>query len=236
VSSQTSRLKLRRPERGLAGSANDPVNIIIDWNAAADVLDDGVGAPNYTSGTHSANPYDGKIEYETDTKLLAIWDKVGNQWRRYPTDASSSRGMMGRTTRAADTADFTSASGETGPHMSVTISAEADRRYWVEVFFYLEQVLGVEPANCTYRIRYAAGGAVTTAGTQIGSDSLANCTDTPGRENDFHKIFTVAPGINGNVTFGLFLTVTSGGADSVHIEANAAENLCTLTVDDKGAV
>lgn len=234
MATQTSRIKFRRPERGLAGAPNDIVNIDTDWNASADVIDDGVGAPSYTSGTHSSNPYDGKIEYETDTSLLAVWDANGNQWRRYPSDTSAARGRVGSTTRVADTADQTSGSGEMGPHMSVTFTAESDRRYWTELFFYLEQVAGVEPANSVYRMRWAAGGAVTTAGTQIGSDSLANCTDTPGRENDFHKIFEFVPGINGTVTVGFFLLVTSGGGDSVHVEANAAENTCYMYVEDVG--
>lgn len=235
MATQSSRVKFRKPERGAGGAPNDPVNIVIDWNQSMDRADDGVGWPNYTSSTHTSGSslYDGKCEYETDTGLLAVWDANASTWRKYPIDGFA-KGRVGSTSRSSDTASQTSASGEQGPHMSITFTAESDRRYWVEYFVYLEQDAGTEPANCAIRMRFASGGAVTTAGTLIGAESLANITDTPGREADFHKIYEFVPAINGTVTVGLFVIVTSAGGDSVHVEANGTNNLCTMIVRDMG--
>lgn len=231
MATNTSRVKLRQPQRGNAGDPNDPVNVTIDWNAAADILDDGIGAPSYTSSSHSANPYDGKIEAETDTGLLAVWDATAVAWIKYAIDGA--HGNKGNALQNVDSANFTSASGESGPFLSITFTSELSARYWYEVFLYLEQSAGTVPANCTLRARFAAGASVTTAGTQIGSDWKADLVGAINQEIDFHKIFEFVPNVAGNCTVGIFLVVNSAG-DTVHVEADANSNLCMAEVRDVG--
>lgn len=231
MATNTSRVKLRQPQRGNAGDPNDPVNVTIDWNNNADVMDDGIGAPSYTSATHSATPFDGKCEYETDTGLLAVWDASAVSWIKYAVDGS--QGNKGTNTVGVDSADFTSASGESGPLLPVTFTSEVGVRYWYEFYLYLEQSAGSVPANCTLRVRFAAGASVTTAGTQIGSDFKADLVAALNQEIDFDKIYEFVPNVAGNVTVGVFLVVNSAG-DTVHMEANNDENQCFSQVRSVG--
>lgn len=232
MAGQTPRVKLRLPGRGAGVDSNDPVNIVLDWNNSMDTLDDAVGFPGYTSTTHSLNPFDGKCEYETDTDLLAVWDASTLKWIKYPGD-NQSMGLRGSGTVSAASAGFTTASGEQPTGLQASFTCVASRRYWVEWFTYVEQSAGTSPSSSALRLRYAAGASVTTAGTLIGGETVANTTHGVAKEDDFHKIYEVVPNINGQVTIGLFIIVTSAG-DTVKINGNASHLQGYMSIKDVG--
>lgn len=196
----TPRLGLRKT------SYTDPENVVTDINNNWDKVDTAINANTFTSSTRPLGAHEGRLIYETDTKLVAIF--TGGGWSYVGGDG------FARGKRAVITSDVDSASTinnvEIGPFISITFTAEQLRRYWVETVYCIAFTGGSGAGiSGLPRIRWAAGGTVTTAGTQLGSDAIANLVYSPGASQDFWNQFEFVPNINGSVTVGLFLSTTS---------------------------
>lgn len=198
----TTKLGLRKP------GFTDPEAVVTDVNNNLDKIDAAVNANIFTSSTRPAAPHDGKLIYETDTKLVAIWSKNLGRWDYLGGDGYA------RGKRAVITSDVNSSTTtnnvEIGPYISITFTAETARRYWIETAYNINFTGGSGAGvNSVPRVRWASGATVTTAGTQLGSDAISNVQYLSGGTQDFWNQFEVVPNLNGNVTVGLFLTTTS---------------------------
>lgn len=219
----TSRISLRKP------GYTDPEFVIPDINNNWDKIDAFINANTFTSSTRPLDTYDGRLIYETDTKLVAIF-LTGSGWGYIGGDGYA------RGKRAVITSDVNSGTttiAEIGPFISVTFTAEAGRRYWVETAFCLDFTGAPVTASYRPRIRWAAGASVTTAGTQLGSDIISNTVYGPGFPQDYWHQFEFVPNINGNVSVGLFLA----GIDSARtiFFAQAVDRSAMLFVRDVGS-
>lgn len=197
----TSRLGLRKP------GYTDPESVIPDINNNLDKIDAAVNASILTSSTKPSSPHSGRLVYETDTKLLEIF--TTNAGWTYIGGDGYARGKRAVVTNDSDSAS-TLNSVEIGPFVSVTFTAEVNRRYWIETAYCIAFTGGSgNGAQGVVRVRWAAAGTVTTAGTQLGSDAISNVVYASGTSQDFWHQFEVVPNINGTVTVGLFLNNTS---------------------------
>lgn len=211
----TSRLKLRKPDY------TDPESVITDINNNFDIIDSVVNANFYTSSTRPVG-FAGRLIYETDTKLLALY--TDGAWTYVGGDAYA------RGKRAIITSDVNSAttinSVEIGPYISITFTAEAARRYWIETAYNISWTSGGGTSvTAVPRVRWAAGVSVSTAGTQLGTDPICNAVYGQNNPQDFWQQFEFIPNINGNVTVGLFLFTTS-----------TTKNVCFHQATDRSAI
>lgn len=220
----TPRVGFRKP------IPTDVVSVVNDVNGNMDLADSCVGLFPCTTSTRPLNPHLGRLILVTDTGQVEGW--TGTEWVAF--GGGGAIGKMGMSNLTADSAVYTLASGEVGPHMSVTFTADAARRYWVESLIFLIAAASPVKAIASFKVRRAAGGVVTTAGTQIGSSVPYSAFRGPNGTQCYRKIHEIAPGISGTVTVGTFLQVTSGGSSSVQIRGNAAEWKNTLIVRDVG--
>lgn len=195
MAQNTSRIGLRKP------GYTDPESVIPDINNNWDKIDAFINANTFTSSTRPPAPHDGRLIYETDTKLVAIF-LTGSGWSYIGGDGFA-RGK--RAVVTSDANSGTTTTPEIGPYISVTFTAETNRRYWVETAFDLD--FTGAPVTATYRprIRWAAGASVTTAGTQLGSDLISNTVYGPGFPQDYWHQYEFVPNVNGNISVGLFL-------------------------------
>lgn len=221
----TPRLGLRKP------GFTDPEQVITDVNNNLDKIDAAVNANVFTSSTRPANPHDGKLIYETDTKLIAIWSKNLGRWDYIGGDGYA------RGKRAVVTSDVNSSlttNTEIGPYISITFTVETARRYWIETAFCIGFSGSGSGISGRPRVRWTAGATVTTAGTQLGSDVIDNYVYGAGSTQDFWHQFEVVPNLNGNITVGLFLT----GVDAVKqvFFAQATDRSAFLLARDVGSV
>lgn len=197
----TARLGLRKP------GYTDPESVIPDVNNNLDKIDAIVNANVFTSSTRPLNPHSGRLIYESDTKLVAIFTNSSG-WTYIGGDAYA-RGKKAVITSDVDSATTTN-NVETGPYISVTFTSELARRYWVEVAYALSFTGGTGAGiNGLPRVRWAAGNTVTTGGTQLGSDAISNAVYTANTPQDFWNQFEFIPNVAGNITIGLFLNTTS---------------------------
>lgn len=201
MAQNTTRLGLRK------AGYTDPESVVPDINNNLDKIDDSVNANIFTSSTRPLNAYDGRLIYETDTRLIAIFTNSAG-WAYIGGDAYA-RGKKAVITSDVDSATTTN-NVEIGPYISVTFTSELARRYWVEVAYCLSFTGGSGAGiNGLPRVRWAAGNTVTTGGTQLGSDAIANLVYNAGTSQDFWNQFEFVPNVAGNITIGLFLNTTS---------------------------
>lgn len=223
MSSYTSRLGLRKPD------PTDPESVITDVDNNLQLIDDKINANIFTSSTRPVTPHHGQTIYESDTHLLAIY-LTGTGWV-YIGGQAYARGK-----RAVITSDVDSSStstSEIGPFISVTFTAESGRRYWVETAFCVGFSSGSLTGCASHpKVRWASGTSVTTAGTQIGADILANVCFGQNSTQDFFQIYEFVPNINGNVTVGLFMLGVNSSA-SVFFD-QASDRSALLFVRDVG--
>lgn len=223
MANYTSRLGLRKPDY------TDSESVIQDVDNNFQTIDDRINANLYTSTTRPIDPYNGQLIYETDTHLLAInipgsgWVYVGGQ--------AYAKGKMAVVTSDVDSSG--ASNNEIGPFISVTFTATAGRRYWVETTFSCSFTTGSgNGASCHPRVRWASGASVTTAGTQIGADVLANMVWGPNIPQDFWQLYEFVPNVTGSITVGLFLA----SLDSTHTTKfdQASDSSAQLFVRDVG--
>lgn len=227
----TTRLKLRQPERGALGAPNDPVNVLTDYNASLDSIDSKVNCFVCTSANRPVTPFQGQFIFETDTGDVRNWSGTSWDW---VSNESSPKGIRQIGVSSVDSANVTGVA-EGAKRCEAVFTAESTRRYWVEGYFYLiEDAASASPCSCSIRLRWAAGGAVTTAGAQIGSDKFAHLIKANNTGHDFYKIWEIAPGIlpDGQVAIAMFLVVST--ATKLARFAGAAARVNRLIVRDVG--
>lgn len=223
MSSYTSRLVLRKPD------TSDVVNVQTDLADNFLKIDNGVNLFPCTISSRPANPYPGKLILLTDIGQVQVW--TGGSWENVGVTATGGIvGRMGFTTLNADTSLQTSGSGETGPHLSLTFTANATSRYWVE---YLVPTAtdgtGGSRVDVRLRLRRANGGSVTTAGTLIGTETFAPAYRGTSGIMFYRRCYEIGPGLTaGSVTVGVFAIVSGSG--SARIRAATAENNAHLLV------
>lgn len=224
MATSTTRLGLRKPANG------DVVNVVSDVNANMDKIDSSINLFPCISSTKPALPYTGQLILLTDAQVVQCW--TGSQW--VTIGGSGALGKMGLANITADSALQNNASGETGPHMSITFTADASRRYWVEslVSVVTDGGSGVRSEG-VQRLRRAAGASVTTAGTQVGNDCPITALRGPNGAKWSKRIWEITPGISGQTTVGFFVIVPFD-TDSLRIRATGAEYKGTLVVRDVG--
>lgn len=223
MATYTSRLALRKPDYG------DNVNVPIDVNGNMQTIDDRINCYLGSSGSKPA-AVNGQLLYEADTENILIrhagrWLLLGN--RKF------ARGKIALTTVTAPGANFTT--GEQGPYISTTFTAEAGRRYIVETDYNLDFVTDPGSSDSvivTSRYRWANAGAVTTAGTQIGQHDT-NLLCTAGTDRSYFKQFEFFPNVTGTVTLALFLT-NQQTTKTIRFLANATDRIAQLLVRDYG--
>jgi hypothetical protein len=224
VASNTARLGLRKPDY------TDPEFVVSDVNNNWDKIDNAINANVFTSSTRPLGPHEGRLIYETDTKLLAIF--LSGDWS-YIGGNGFSRGKKAVITSDVDSATTTNGV-EIGPYMSLTFTSELARRYWIETVYCINFSGGSGAGiSGTPRVRWAAGNSVTTAGTQLGSDTIANMVYVAGSSQDFWNQFEFTPNLAGNVTVGLFLS-TANATKSIFFD-QAVDRSAFLLARDVGS-
>lgn len=224
MATSTTRLGLRKPANP------DVVNVVSDVNANMDKIDSSVNLFPCTSATKPALPFTGQLILLTDAQVVQCW--TGTQW--VTIGGSGALGKMGLANITADSTLQNNASGETGPHMSITFTADASRRYWVETLVGVTtDGTGGARSEGVERVRRAAGASVTTAGTQIGSDCPLTALRGPNGAKWSKRIYEIAPGISGQTTVGMFIIVPFD-TDLMRIRATGAEFKGTMVVRDVG--
>lgn len=213
MSTTTTRLKLRQPERGIGGAPDDLVNVSSDVNSNMETIDQKINCQVVTSANRPTEPFTGQFIFETDTQYVLMWD--GTSWVVIGADKFA-KGKVGIATKNTDNA--LTASTENGPDQTITFTARSDRRYQVEWHFYLKGPAQVNNA----RFRWATGTSVTTTGTQIGSDQLCSLHNSGGNVAEHYmSMVQIGPGIlpDGQVTVGAFI---STGPNAITIEGDIA--------------
>lgn len=231
MSTTTTRLSLVKP------AASDRVNVTSHISNNFSTLDTRINAFVCTSATHPATPYEGMLIYETDTNLIKVytlapimnpsspdWLAIGNN--------SWSKGYKGQSTITANSAN-TSGTTELDTGIEVQFTAEADRRYMVELntygFMSTDDATAGGALGVLYR--WASGAGVTTAGTELNTRDFITIT-TNNLERQIHGWRQWIPAVSGTVTVGIFLV---GAASHVfRLNGNATNNRGTLTVRDIG--
>lgn len=213
----TSRLGLRKPDMA------DVVNVAADLGSNFLTLDNSMNLFPCTISSRPANPYPGKLILLTDIGQVQVW--TGSAW--FDVGIATTGGIAGRlgyTTISADTALQSSGSGETGPHMSITFTANATSRYWVEFCIgTATDGTGGSRVDLRTRLRRANGGSVTTAGTLLGTETKTAAYRGTSGLIFYRGMYEIGPGLTaGNVTVGLFTVVVGSG--SARIRATTAEN------------
>lgn len=212
----TSRLGLRKPD------TSDIVNVQTDINNNFLAIDNGINLFPCTISSRPATPYVGKLILLTDLQKVQVW--TGVAWEDIGVSASPGiAGRVGFTTITADTALQSSGSGETGPHMSITFTADTNKRYWVEYLVgTATDGTGGSRVDIRGKLRRAAGGSVTTAGTLIGGESFLFAMRGTNGVIFYKRLYEIGPGVSGQTTVGLFTQVTGGG--SARIRATGTEH------------
>lgn len=226
-------MAINSPRLGLrVPGFTDPENVVTDINNNLDKIDNAVNANTLTSSTRPISPYHGRMIYETDTKLVAIFiagTGPGSGWNYIGGDGYA------RGKRAVITSDVNStgtlSNVEIGPFISITFTAEANRRYWVESAYGISFSGGSGAgSSAQVRTRAVAGGTVTTAAPQLGSDAIANACYNAGTTQDFWQQFEYVPNINGNVTVGLFIS-TASATKTIKFDQNTDRSAFLLARD-----
>lgn len=212
----TSRLGLRKPE------LSDVVNVQTDFNNNFLNIDNSVNLFPCTISSRPANPYVGKLILLIDLQKIQVW--TGSSWEDVGVSASQGiAGRIGFTTITADTALQSSGSGETGPHMSITFTADTAKRYWIE---YLVDTAtdgtGGSRVDIRGKLRRAAGASVTTAGTLIGTETFLFAMRGTSGAIFYKRTYEIGPGVSGQTTVGLFTQVTGSG--SARIRATSTQH------------
>lgn len=211
----TGRAALRKPD------LSDVVNVQLDLNNNFLAVDNHINLFPCTISSRPANPYPGKLILLTDFLQVQVW--TGNSWETVGSQAGV--GISGRVALAnltTDTALQTSGSGETGPHMSITFTAESNKTYWIEYLIATAtDGTGGSRVDLRARLRRAAGGSVTTAGTLIGGESNVYAIRGVNGTVVYKRLYEIS-GLSGQHTVGLFSVVV--GAGSARLRATGAEN------------
>lgn len=206
MSSFTSRLGLRKPD------LTDVVNVQTDVNNNFLAIDNAVNLFPCTISSRPATPYVGKLILLIDLQKIQVW--TGSGWEDVGVSASPGiAGRVGFATLTADTALQTSGSGETGPHMSITFTADSAKRYWIEYLVgAATDGTGGSRVDIRGRLRRAAGASVTTAGTLIGTESFLFAMRGTNGAIFYKRTYEIGPGVSGQTTVGLFTIVAGSGS------------------------
>lgn len=198
----TSRLGLTTP----AGSDYTDAATAIAGNMQ--IIDDKFEAVVCTSSTRPASPFNGMLIWETDTKILRMWDGVST-WR-YVLSSVKPFGKMAYAWSTGPSSAVKNA--ETGPFLPLTFNTVAGRRYALRYSTNIDCTDGNHDFGFNkIRIRYAVGGSVSISDTEIyfmWADHADNGTSLSLRHAGFATFTATA---NQQVTFGLFLLVGTGG-------------------------
>lgn len=202
----TSRLGLRKPD------LTDVVNVQTDVNNNFLGIDNSINLFPCTISSRPATPYVGKLILLTDLQKVQVW--TGSTWEDIGVSASAGiAGRIGFTTITADTTLQSSGSGETGPHMSITFTADTAKRYWVEYLIgTATDGTGGSRVDIRTKLRRAAGASVTTAGTLIGGESYTFAMRGVNGAIFYKRTYEIGPGVSGQTTVGLFTQVTGSGS------------------------
>lgn len=194
-------------------------------------LDGQIQCVECTSATRPVAPqrFTGMIIWETDTSLFRWWNGATWQQISSPFTAFGSIGYGGSQTNvnlAASTELL---------HKAITVNIATDRLYlirWNFRTFNFGTTTDYTPVQL--RIRYAMGGAVTTAGTLIGKhkiDILNIFSYTNYHPNTGICLFANTGGPTGTATFGLF---GARGADAKAASIGLTES--DIYIEDMGSV
>lgn len=222
MSTTTPRLALRKPDY------TDVEQVGLDVGVTMQKIDDLINYSPCTSNTRPANPRRGQLIFETDTGNCLIWTSIGGIVTWYI--IANNKFPKGR--RGIVTANTNSAARTNGDFLdlSLTFTAEPGRRYIVEVLCSLAFATS-PPMPITQSLRWAAGAAVTIAGTVIGGTWNIDLVALSNGE-DIYKFGEFVPNVAGNVTVGLFNSKAAG--TQTWVSTAAANRKSFLLVRDWG--
>lgn len=236
MATETTKLLLRQATKGDGSDSDDFVNVVSDVNANMDVIDQNINLRVATSGNRPSVPFAGMLIYESDTDNVYVWNSSAADWQLIGSD-NTPWGRQARTTSTTDGTALTSVSAET-LYISASFTAESDRRCWVEIGAHVQcSVLSGTSASGLVRVRYAAGAAVTTAGTQIGNDVIANMVDGALTANSprVYSMYELPLGLSGQHTVGLFFAYSGTAGDTILFDG-ATDKVNFITIRDVGVI
>lgn len=213
-------------------------DVVKDIDNNLDIIDKNINLTPCTNATRPALLYRGQMILETDTKRIYIADIISGVLAWVPLKLQNAKGLVAFTGDITEYATLTiGMAAEAGPYLGTTITADPLRRYWVEVNIKLaSNFASNNPAEIDANIRWAAGAAVTNAGTVIGGMSkLSAYKGNPDTMCNFNLIREVPPGVwNGQTTVAIFLkNVSTAPATDAKVTAGAGLRN-TLLIKDVG--
>lgn len=207
------------------------VNVTTALTNQLQTLDDKWEAFSCTSSTRPGSPFTGMLIWETDTEEIHHYDGAAWQFVSTPKRA---RGYMASTSRTSASATIAPADGEVDLGFETTFSASPLRSYKILMHMNWDRITGTL-ANSPYitvKLRYAAGGSVTTSGTLIAEYVQDVTENTAGNTQRGVYVAHFAPNVATDpttLTVGAFVTVNTAST-SIQMSAVFAQ----LTILDIG--
>lgn len=218
----TTRISLRKPQY------TDVRRLTDDVKTNFQTIDDNLNFGQCLSSARPINPYDGMLRRETDTDNLIVYDAATVKWIVIGNNKFA-KGKKGTATDLTDSSNFTT--GNFGI-LPFTFTAEAGRKYFVEVAFYMAcSLAATNPTPIVCSLRWAAGATVAFADAQVGSNWTANIRQAADADN-FYKIVEFFPNVSAQVTIGLFVSRAAGAGTFNRRGSSSVRN--TLRVRDWG--
>lgn len=221
-----------------ADTMYDPeiVNVTTALSNQMQTIDDKMDAILCTPGTRPGSPFTGQITVESavfGAPPFEVRRWNGSTWEVIVTAGGG--GGPEATGRVAYVVSNAASSGSTGtevgPYLSATFTAQVNHTYLIEFSGTLiDDTVGGFDAYGSCRLRWAAGGSVTTAGTLISSNEISTDLDTFPITQTVVAFLTV--GSTQEITIGAF-HIRLGGVGSMSFQANSHSY---LAIEDGGII
>lgn len=171
----------------------------------------------YTSAadrtTRNPGPETGEVSYRADAGIYEYY--TGSTW------LALRPGYVAETVRSSNVSAITTTETVLD---SATFTAVSGQRYKVSAVFFYQSSVAADLALC--RLRWQAGGTLTSAGTEFHS-SLMNCAVA--NRGDICVMIRTLTGVSGQITVGSTMVRSSGSGTL--ISAGGASQQSTLLVE-----
>lgn len=217
----------------------ETVNVTTALSNQMQTIDDKMDAILCTPGTRPSSPFVGQITVESTVFAappfeVRRWN--GSIWELIvAAGGGGGPEATGRVAYVVSNAESThSINTEVGPYLSATFTAQANHTYLIEFSGTLTDDTGggFTDSFGPLRIRWAAGGSVTTSGTLISSNLMSTDLDTFPITQTIVAFHTA--GSTQEITIGVFHINQSGNAnEDLFFQANSHSY---LAIEDGGII